>query len=566
VALASSGDTIQVCMGAYPENVTVNKTLNLLGAQAGNSVTLRVFSSPAESTVTGITPSGNVPVFLVAATNVTIDGFSVTNSVTAGAAQGIAVKVAATGAMLANNMIDMINTPDTGVNGTAQAIYLEAGPDNVSILGNEMSKIHSNRSAKGVLIGDSSSTNPSQNIVISGNSITDVTSDARGAYGVQINNGNGSTANSGLQIRSNTVSRLTGGGWAHAIGLEANTPGVIVRDNSISNVVATSSTDRIAVWFEANPSFSTGHVNYNNLDVTIADYGIAVQPTLTGPDVDGTCNWWGAPNGPGPVGLGAGAMVSPKVDYIPWLIAPAPSGACLGVPPPATLTLAPATATNAVGNQHCVIATVKDAFGSPVSGIVVRFSVTPPTFRTPSSGSATTNSSGQATFCYTSALPGADLIHAYADTDNNGVQGPGEPFGEATKAWVLPVSTPCEVKITDGGWIIAMNGDRANFGGNAKDTANSDPTGNQEYQDQGPLTPMNVKAINVLAITCTSDFKQATIFGDATIDGAGTYVYRIDVEDNAEPGAGADKYEIRLSTGYDSGLQTLQGGNIQIHN
>jgi hypothetical protein len=38
------------------------------------------------------------------------------------------------------------------------------------------------------------------------------------------------------------------------------------------------------------------------------------------------------------------------------------------------------------------------------------------------------------------------------------------------------------------------------------------------------------------------------------------------VQDNAEPGTGADKYEIRLSTGYDSGLQTLQGGNIQIHN
>jgi hypothetical protein len=200
-----------------------------------------------------------------------------------------------------------------------------------------------------------------------------------------------------------------------------------------------------------------------------------------------------------------------------------------------------------------------------VPGITVRFSVTPSTFRTPAAGSATTNGSGQATFCYTSSLPGADAIHAYADTNTSNTQDPGEPFDDATKIWTLPVSTPCEVKITDGGWITALNGDQGSFGGNAKDTTSSGPIGNQEYQDHGPVAAINVKSINVLAITCTSDFKQASIYGEATIDGAGTFAYRIDVQDNSEPGAGADKYEIRLSNGYDSGLQTLQGGNIQIH-
>jgi hypothetical protein len=77
---------------------------------------------------------------------------------------------------------------------------------------------------------------------------------------------------------------------------------------------------------------------------------------------------------------------------------------------------------------------------------------------------------------------------------------------------------------------------------------------------------MNVNSINVLAITCTSNFKEASIYGDAIINGAGTYAYRIDVMDNGEPGVGVDRYEIRLSNGYDSGLQILQGGNIQIHN
>ena len=51
----------------------------------------------------------------------------------------------------------------------------------------------------------------------------------------------------------------------------------------------------------------------------------------------------------------------------------------------------------------------------------------------------------------------------------------------------------------------------------------------------------------------------------ATINGAGTFNYRIDVVDNDEPGAGSDTYRIRLSNGYDSGVQKLAGGNIQLH-
>ena len=59
----------------------------------------------------------------------------------------------------------------------------------------------------------------------------------------------------------------------------------------------------------------------------------------------------------------------------------------------------------------------------------------------------------------------------------------------------------------------------------------------------------------------------ASIFGTATIDGSGTYDFRIDLKDVAEPGRGMDTYRIRLSTVplYDSGEHTLEGGNVQIH-
>jgi hypothetical protein len=227
---------------------------------------------------------------------------------------------------------------------------------------------------------------------------------------------------------------------------------------------------------------------------------------------------------------------------------------------PATLDLTPATATNVVDEEHCVTAHVEDAFGNVTPGITVEFSVTPTTFHTPSSGSAVTNASGDAEFCYTAALPGSDVITAFADTNGNGVQNGSEPSDTAAKTWTLPSST-AGCKINNGGRITAANGDKATFGGNAK---GSGPSGQEEFQDHGPAMDINVHSINVLAVTCTPDRTAASIFGKATINGAGSFDYRIDVQDLGEPGS-SDTYRIRLSNGYDSGAQVLVGGNIQIH-
>jgi hypothetical protein len=227
--------------------------------------------------------------------------------------------------------------------------------------------------------------------------------------------------------------------------------------------------------------------------------------------------------------------------------------------PPATLTLSPKTATNTVDAQHCVTATVEDAFGNPTPGIVVRFTVTG---AVNTSGMKTTDANGQAMFCYTGpALPGSDVITAFADTNANGVKDPGEPSDTAAKEWVLPQSTP-GCKVTDGGRITASNGDKATFGSVAKASASGTPSGAQEYQDHGPATHLNVHSTAVLAVVCSGN--TATVFGTARINGSGSFNYRIDMADNGEPGAGADTYRIRL-TGYDSGTQTLAGGNIQLH-
>jgi hypothetical protein len=232
------------------------------------------------------------------------------------------------------------------------------------------------------------------------------------------------------------------------------------------------------------------------------------------------------------------------------------------VGPPQNLSLNPKTATNTVGTEHCIIATVTDASGNPVPAVTVVFSVTGSNM---DGGSVTTDANGQAQFCYTGELFGEDAITAFADTNNNSNQDLGEPFDVATKTWTLPVSTAlCSVTVTQGGQITADNGDRATFGGNAQVSASGVPMGEEEYQDHGPAQPMNVKSISVLAVVCSDDLTTASIFGEATIDGSGSFKYLIQVEDHGEPGTN-DTYRILLSNGYDSGRHNLEGGNVQIH-
>ena len=127
------------------------------------------------------------------------------------------------------------------------------------------------------------------------------------------------------------------------------------------------------------------------------------------------------------------------------------------------------------------------------------------------------------------------------------------------------LSTPgCDIKINDGGWIIALNTDAASFGGNAKVSAEGVAQGQQQYHDHGPVQPLNVHTIDVQAVVCSDDRTEASLFGNATVDGDGSFEYRIDLKDAGEPGI-QDQYGILIpGVGYYSGMQTLNGGNVQI--
>jgi hypothetical protein len=318
ITAAAAGDTVKVCPGAYTEDVLVDKELRLKGAKHDVSVRHRTFASPNESTITGQVT--------IEAEEVKFEGFSLTNP---GEGLGVLVKAVANEATVKKNIINGVGGPSFANHSVG--VYLELGPDDVSVTGNRITNIESNNpggspgTAQGILVGDSTSNDPSLNTKIDGNRISDITSATRGAYGVQLNNGAGAgTGYTEAVVRGNRISNLSGN-WVHAIGLEGETPNVEVGYNVISDLTDVNPVplaDVVGVFFESNPFFFTAQVNRNNLDVG-DNAGIAVHPALTAVytslSVDGECNFWGESNGPGAVATGDGSLVSAGVDYRPWL-------------------------------------------------------------------------------------------------------------------------------------------------------------------------------------------------------------------------------------------------------
>jgi hypothetical protein len=227
----------------------------------------------------------------------------------------------------------------------------------------------------------------------------------------------------------------------------------------------------------------------------------------------------------------------------------------LGSGPPFGLELTPDTATNVIGSDHCVTATVRDEVGDPNAGEVVRFSVTG-TVET--SGAATTDANGLAGFCYAGPeLTGADQITAFADTNSDGDADAGEPQGSAAKDWVAPPST-ARCRAWSNGRIRAANGDLGTFRGKVATSGGGSPSGSERYIDRGPAARIDMQSSAIEALVC--DGRTATVWGSGRVNGDEAD-FRIDIEDG--PGR-RDTYRIVLATGYDSGTQELIAGYVKI--
>lgn len=303
---------VNVAAGTYTENVLANKSVELRGAQYGVAIGGRTAGGASESTIQGLVT--------VAASNVSIDGFTLTNP-----SQPYAVNVTSSSNTIAigHNFVDNVGGPLYGAN--VHAIVVSQGPDSVTISDNSFTNISANaRSANGIGVIDSASSNPSNGLVVTNNTFASISSATRGAYGIIINNAAGAP---GAQILNNTFSGLSGG-WTHAVGLEGPTLNAVVTGNVFSNLTAAGN-DNSAVFFEKNLHGGTVNVECNQFnDVTF--YGVAIHPNdLPGGSngynyvVTAEDNWWNAASGPynpftNPAGTGA--LVGPNVDFDPWLL------------------------------------------------------------------------------------------------------------------------------------------------------------------------------------------------------------------------------------------------------
>lgn len=102
-----------------------------------------------------------------------------------------------------------------------------------------------------------------------------------------------------------------------------------------------------------------------------------------------------------------------------------------GAAPGKQISIAPESALNCTGNLHTVIATIMDDDNNPVEGETVSVEVTSgPNSGT--TGSGVTDSNGNVSFTYTSAVAGTDVIEACFTTDDNTTQ-----CATATKEWVV---------------------------------------------------------------------------------------------------------------------------------
>ena len=338
---ASPNDIIHVAAGLYPEPaggpLTVNKTLTLLGAQAGVDARTRV---GAESVITD--PQGTS----VSASNVIIDGFTVqASSVAAFTGYGIWLNPGVSGTQILNNIIqDNIAGIGLANTGASQAVIRHnLIRDNILPGGASGSGIYTDEFVGGPIVRDVlieensftghsgfggviniSNTDPAGgvfNLNVSSN-LFDNNSRAFVLFNTHDSTFDGNTItnstfvasadvrifdnNSGLTFTNNDLSS----GVGHAIRL------------SFLGVVGGPSSD---VEFHQNNIGTVGSLSY-------ALTGLTVDPSSHVGTVSATCNWWGSPTGPTNLSNpgGTGEEVVGDANFTPWLLAPAPVGPCQG--------------------------------------------------------------------------------------------------------------------------------------------------------------------------------------------------------------------------------------------
>ncbi len=310
IAAASDGDTIVVAAGLYKENVVIDKSLTLKGAQAG------VDARTPRGNETIIEPDEGRGIEIVSAADrvVVVDGLTVRNARTAIAAPNPVGRDDVTDITVKN--VRVLNCSKGGITmaytqrATVEYCYAEDVEYGINA---------------GALqpLDPTVATFRHNEIVNSEFGITGYLEDSLIQGNLVRNFGQGGVGISGqfldTEIKNNTVTGYTKGA---GITFEAHYGRELSENVKVEGNTFTGNSIGIYV-FDTQTDLAGITVNFNNF-IGNSRYGAWNNGRET---LDATVNWWGDVSGPSSVGPGDGDAVSRKVLYSPWL------GAELGTKP-----------------------------------------------------------------------------------------------------------------------------------------------------------------------------------------------------------------------------------------
>jgi hypothetical protein len=207
---------------------------------------------------------------------------------------------------------------------------------NVNINNNDIRNLSASGDASALLVGDNDSTAGTEYCFMHHNTVNGITSLAGGAAVAVYRKI--AVIPGAIEFQNNTVTNLTGAAWVRGISLECDAMVFLIAFNDFSGF-SSASGDVTGVWINNNPHGYEGDAGGNNFDLPATAFGVKVQnanAAVYPPPLSAGCNWWGSPDGPGPVGPGHGCRVSAGVFYFNWRVTPDHLAPCNGSSAPLT--------------------------------------------------------------------------------------------------------------------------------------------------------------------------------------------------------------------------------------
>ena len=481
VNAAVSGATITVDAGAYPEEVSITKSLTIQGAQAGVDArqNSRANGSGAnESIVTGAVSGGVASAaFYINANDVTIDGFTVQGETDQSLQTGAGIVIAPNraGTHILNNIVQhnvsglfLSNNSTTdpaviqynvfrsnnnnGVNG-GRGIYTDEGVfgsnlTNVTIDSNSFVNNYGADGTTGLEAAcafEADSSGKQSNIRITNNAMS---GNGKGVLFFNATN---------VLIEGNTVTTAQDQ-YSGTLRFEGNNQNVTIEYNNVYNNTGPA----VSVDSKATPGDNSGFVvSFNNFYGNNNAYAVPISVVYEADVYDGTFdarnNWWGNASGPSGDGTGTGDAASAGVFQpgagLGWKLLP--GGNLLDSPwstiqniPPGILPTAPTGLSAVASGVAQVTLSWTDTAPSIEAGFVIQRSSDGVTF-----SQVGTTAAGVTRFIDTTAAAGTAYTYRVAATNANG----GSAFS-ATAGDTTPAAGSTATNLSALNWVSATAG------------------------------------------------------------------------------------------------------------